>query len=283
MLPAVMVNEAELEDELGDILEKAMKHAGMTAEVLARRSGVPVTKIKDAEDYRYDLAPAELHSLADVLKLNEIGLSALSGGCYPRPELKGLPFELHTLAMPFGVGRVNAYLIAERGSDTGILFDTGCHFEDLTPVWPEGIRRLSAIFLTHWDADHSGGLKEVREHHPEARVFAPPAPVSGFTVLAGTEEIRLPGFRIQVMSTQGHSEHHHSYHVRSAAKPGPGVLVSGDLVFAGSVACAFYSPRRLLANVRRVLAEMEGETVVAPGHGPLTTIENERRYNVFNY
>ncbi len=278
-----MVNQAELEDELGDVLEKAMKHAGMTEESLARKSGVSVAKIKDAEDYRYDLAPSELRSLAAVLKLNEVGLSALSGGRYPLPELKGLPFVLHPLAMSFGVGRVNAYVVAERGADTGILFDTGNNYGELGERWPGSIRFLTAVFLTHWDADHAGGLAGVRRRYPDTPVFGPPGTDTRFTTLAGTEEIRLPGFRIQTMSTPGHSDHHHSYHVQLAEKPGPGVLVSGDLLFAGSVACAFYSPRHLLCNVRRILAEMDGETVVAPGHGPLTTIENERRYNVFNY
>ena len=278
-----MVNQGELEDELGDVLEKAMKHAGLTEDSLARKSGVPVSKIKDAEDYRYDLAPAELRSLAEVLKLNEVGLSALSGGRYPLPELGGLPFELHPIPMVYGVGRVNAYVVAERGSETGILFDTGNHYAELAVSWPASIRKLAAVFLTHWDADHSGGLRAIRERYPEVPVFAPPGTGAGFNALAGGEEIRFPGFSIQVLDTPGHSDHHHSYHVQLLEQPGSGVLIAGDLLFAGSVACAFYSSRELLCNVRRILAEMDGETVVAPGHGPLTTIENERRYNVFNY
>ncbi len=279
-----MVNYSELEDELGDVLEKAMKYSGMTEECLARESGVSISKIKDAEDYRYDLTPGELRNLANVLKLNEVGLSALSGGRYPLPDFKGLPFELHTLAMPFSVGRVNAFLIAARGSPTGIMFDTGNGYGELMDAWPSSIREIAAIFLTHWDADHAGGLGELLKHNPDIPVYAPPGSSSGVALLSGGDSIRIQGFWIQAIDTRGHSERHISYHVRreSAADSG-GVLVAGDLIFAGSVACGFHSPRELLSNVRRILVEMDGETVVAPGHGPLTTIENERRYNVFNY
>jgi hydroxyacylglutathione hydrolase len=274
----------ELEDELGDVLEKALKFSGMTEESLACRSGVCAAKIKDAEDYRYDLTADELRSLANVLKLNEVGLSALSGGRYPLPALSGLPCELHTLAMPFGVGCVNAYLVAEPGAGTALLFDTGNDLRALSQVWPEGVDSVDGIFLTHWDADHAGGVDALRRRYPEAVVFAPAGGTGSFKVLSGGETIERSGFNIRVMDTPGHSEHHLSYHVVPSCRPeSGGILVGGDLLFAGSVACAFYCPRKLLTNVRRVLAEMDGETVVAPGHGPLTTIENERRYNVFNF
>ncbi len=274
----------DLEDELGDVLEKALKYSGLTEESLARLSGVSAAKIKDAEDYRYDLTPDELRRLAEVLKLNEIGLSALSRGCYPLPDLGALPCALHVLGMPFGVGRVNAYLMAGPGSDAGILFDTGNHIAALERVWPSSVRRLTGVFLTHWDADHAGGLEGVRSRYPDARVFGPLGREPECHVLSGGETIESAGFQVQVLDTPGHAEHHLSYHVRPLSRPDcGGVLVAGDLVFAGSVACAFHCPRRLLMNVRRVLAELDGETVVAPGHGPLTTVGNERHFNVFHY
>ena len=69
-----------LEDELGDVLEKAMRHAGLSDEALAARSGVSPAKILDAIDYRPDLSPEDLQRLAGALGLNEIGLCALGCG-----------------------------------------------------------------------------------------------------------------------------------------------------------------------------------------------------------
>jgi glyoxylase-like metal-dependent hydrolase (beta-lactamase superfamily II) len=59
------------------------------------------------------------------------------------------------------------------------------------------------------------------------------------------------------------------------------LLISGDLVFAGSAGGGYFCCRQLQANVRRVLEAVPPGTVIAPGHGPLTTAENELRYNPF--
>jgi glyoxylase-like metal-dependent hydrolase (beta-lactamase superfamily II) len=58
------------------------------------------------------------------------------------------------------------------------------------------------------------------------------------------------------------------------------LLVSGDILFAGSIGGAYFCSERLKKHVKRLLA-LPPETAVAPGHGPLTTIENERRFNPF--
>ena len=82
-----------LEDELGDVLDKAMHCAGLNEEQLAARSGVAVDKIQNLEDYRYDdLTDDDLHRLAAALRLNEVGLCALARTKDPRPRITGLPF-----------------------------------------------------------------------------------------------------------------------------------------------------------------------------------------------
>ena len=80
---AVDSQRIALEDELGDVLEKAMNCAGLTPEALAERSGVAVSRILDAIDYRPELGAAECSRLAAALGLNEVGLCALASGKYP--------------------------------------------------------------------------------------------------------------------------------------------------------------------------------------------------------
>lgn len=83
-------------------------------------------------------------------------------------------------------------------------------------------------------------------------------------------------------STPGHAAAHNCYLVRAPAAPDrPGLLVSGDLVFAGSAGGGYFSPRQLRAQLRRILDVLPPETVIAPGHGPLTTVENELKFNPF--
>jgi len=75
---------------------------------------------------------------------------------------------------------------------------------------------------------------------------------------------------------------HNCYHVCSAALPSArSLLVSGDLIFAGSAGGPYHCQKQLRAHLRRVLAAVPPDTVVAPGHGPMTTAGNELRYNPF--
>ena len=62
---------------------------------------------------------------------------------------------------------------------------------------------------------------------------------------------------------------------------GTALLISGDLFFAGSMGGAQFCQRQLAANLIRMLRLVAPGTVVAPGHGPMTTAENELRYNPF--
>jgi hydroxyacylglutathione hydrolase len=119
----------QLEDELGDVLEKAMHQAGLNEVELAARCGLPAGKIRDAVDYRPDFTMDELRRLAAALGLNEVGFCALGCGLYPQPAIEPLPFKLWPLRMTHGIGVTNAYVVAEAGSEWGILFDTGAGIE----------------------------------------------------------------------------------------------------------------------------------------------------------
>ena len=273
----------ELEDELGDVLDKALRNAGLTEEQLAAATGIDAGRIKDAEDYRYDFSCTELQRLATALGLNEVGLCALGEGKYPLPRLPALPFALHVVGLPYGIGHVNAYAVVHPQSGDVLLVDTGNCPETLDARWPEGLPPPAAVLVTHWDHDHAGGLPLVQLRRPARAVYAaaPPQPRPGITVLPDGEARLILGFHVRTFRTPGHTAEHNAYLVTMAEAPERGVLFSGDLVFAGSLGGAFFCCRTLLREARRVIAELPGGTVIAPGHGPLTTVENERRYNPF--
>ena len=87
---------------------------------------------------------------------------------------------------------------------------------------------------------------------------------------------------VTALHTPGHAACHNAYLVRSRRAPqGVPVLVSGDLIFAGSVGGAHFCCRWLHESVQRVLRGVTDVAVIAPGHGPLTTVGHERRYNPF--
>lgn len=272
-----------LEDELGDVLEKALRRLRLTPESLAARAGVPVQKIRDAIDYRPDLTCGELRLLAGVLGLNEVGLCALGTGKYPSPELGALPFCVWPLRMAHGIGVANAYLVGECGASRAILFDTGAGMEALEAAWPRAVRGLDAVFLTHVEAEHAGGLCEVVSRFGVKEAYAPLGASAPCGRGLGEGERRVyGGLEVTAFTTPGHAAAHNCYLVRApAARGAPALLISGDLVFAGSVGGAYFSEAELQASLRRMLAAAPPCTVIAPGHGPMTTVDNELRFNPF--
>jgi glyoxylase-like metal-dependent hydrolase (beta-lactamase superfamily II) len=271
-----------LEDELGDVLEKAMSCARLTPEALAERARVPVGRILDAIDYRPELGPDECGRLAAALGLNEVGLCALASGKYPLPDSDGLPFCVWPLRMAHGIGVVNAYVVS-AGPGRGILFDTGPGAAALEAVWPAPIRGIDGIFVTHIEAEHADGLRAAMDRFGVSKAYIPfGAAAPGARPMAEGETVVLGGLRVSAFKTPGHCATHNCYHVSSVAVPGARtLLISGDLVFAGSAGGPYFCEQQLRAHLRRVLAAVPPDAVVAPGHGPMTTAGNELRYNPF--
>jgi len=276
------LDKPALEDELGDVLEKAARNVPLSIESLALAAKVDCGRLRDALDYRPDLSAAELGRLAAVLNLNEVGLNALAQGRYPLPEPEGLTFCLHPLRMPYGVGVANAYLVS-MGGDSAILFDTGASHAELHRAWPARIQRLDAVFVTHYEAEHIGGLEVVLRESELGHFHGPPnGRWPECRGLGEGQKVRVGDFAVTAFSTPGHAAEHNCYLVEAAARPaGPALLISGDLIFAGSLGGGYFCCQRQLTHSRRILGLLADDTVLAPGHGPLTTAANERRYNPF--
>ena len=278
-----MLNRVPLEDELGDVLEKAMRRSGLTEEALGQRARVSTASILDAINYRSELSGDELCRLAAALDLNEIGLCALGCGRYPLPPLVALPFSVYPLQMRHGIGVVNAYIVAECGASTGVLFDTGPGMEALQSTWPKAIQGVSAVFLTHVEGEHVGGLCEVVKRFGVESAYCPSGAAAPCSVaIAEGERRAFAGFSVTAFSTPGHASAHNCYLIEGlSAQAGTALLISGDLFFAGSVGCAHFCQRQLATHLRRMLEAVPKGTVIAPGHGPMTSVENELRYNPF--
>lgn len=279
----MLIHHVPLEDELGDVIEKALRHSGLTPDEAALRSGVDAAKIRDAIDYRYDLSGLELGRLAAVLKLNEVGLCALAQDRYPLPEIGVLPFCVWPLRMPHGIGVANAYIVAESGGSSGLLFDVGPNLEALVEIWPRSIKSIEAVFLTHVEGEHTGGLCDVVERFGVPAAFVPANAVAPCGSPLGEGEAKTVGpFEITVFGTPGHSAAHNCYLVRlKTARDAGALLVSGDLIFAGSAGGGYFCHKQLQVHLRRVLDAVPPSTVIAPGHGPLSTAENELKFNPF--
>jgi len=111
--------------------------------------------------------------------------------------------------------------------------------------------------------------------------FTPPGitlrPYVPDVLLSGGETLDLAGIEFEVLTVPGHSPAHLAYHAE-------GCLFSGDVLFAGSVGRTDFPGsdwETLVASIGMLVDTLPADTVVYPGHGPITTLGAELAQNPF--
>ena len=190
----------------------------------------------------------------------------------------------------------NCYLVTDESTNHAVLVDPGDDGLELMRMVRESGARLDAIWLTHAHIDHVGGIAAVRRVHdvpiylhPADRILydragwqaaqyglpfdEPPPPDRE---LADGDVLSLGGESFRVLHTPGHAPGHCVFE-------GNGVLLGGDLLFAGSIGrtdLPLCDPDAMSASLARVAA-LEPALRVHPGHGPATTVGRELETNPF--
>lgn len=205
--------------------------------------------------------------------------------------------RLDVLTLTNGAFAENCYILVDRDARDAVMVDPGEEADlFLRRIATERVT-LRAVWLTHSHADHILGVARVVEAtgvpvylHPDDRPlydalpqqsawlgFQPSVPPAPDQVLAHGMRLPLGGLDFEVRHVPGHSPGH-------VAFVGHGVAVVGDAVFAGSIGRTDLpggDTGTLLTSIRAQLLTLPDETVVYPGHGPATTIGQERRTNPF--
>lgn len=204
---------------------------------------------------------------------------------------------LRVTVMEVGPLAENAYIVAHRASGKAAVVDPGEDAEEiLGQLAAEGLS-LDKILLTHGHFDHVGGVRLLKErtgamvyiHADEvdrmlgaprqAAIFGlgvsrPPAP----DVLVGEADVvPLGDQEFRVLHTPGHTPGHVTFVSGRLA-------FVGDLIFAGSVGRTDLpggSHEALLRSVRTKIFTLPDDTTLLPGHGPTTTVGEEKRSNPF--
>lgn len=200
--------------------------------------------------------------------VEKLALGPLDTNCYLISRQQGSPL---IVVDPAGDAEVLLATIGARRVEMVVL--THCHFDHLgaataliaATAAPLAVHDHDADFIT--DASGTGGLMWGFEQ------VAPPATLR----LTAGDPVRVDGLVLVVVETPGHTP-------GSICLFGEGHLFSGDTLFAGSVGRTDFprgDARALSESIRKELAPLPDDTVVHPGHGPETTIGEERRRNPF--
>ncbi|MFN0129372.1 MAG: MBL fold metallo-hydrolase [Verrucomicrobiales bacterium] len=264
-----------LEDALEDMVGKAQRGLGMTDAELCAKADL---LIEDLVDVRNGLLREnQVRRLAGILGMHADSLIAIAKKqWYPEipivPGLRQVRDENHPMTP-------NAYLIADANGDC-VIFDTTSD----ASVMIEGIKknalRLGAICLTHTHEDHIMALPQLRAAFPNVPVYSPRRePVPDTVEIDAGHEIQVSDLQIETRYTTGHSVGGMTYVVRHGLSVP--VAAVGDALYAGSMGGGGHSWAEALSTNRKQLFTLSESTAVLPGHGPMTTIGQEKRHNPF--
>jgi hydroxyacylglutathione hydrolase len=199
-----------------------------------------------------------------------------------------------------GMVQENTWIARRDGAETAILVDPGDEPARIQAALDDlGVKTVEAILLTHTHFDHVGAVAPMAKatgapvYCPKLEVpvladimaWVPWPGIGPFEsydadeTLEGGEKLSLAGLDIDVLFTPGHSPGHVTYSI-----PGEGVILSGDVLFQGSIGRTDLpggDHQRLLQSIGELLERLPDETAVLPGHMAPTTLGAERATNPF--
>jgi len=191
----------------------------------------------------------------------------------------------------------NCYIVGAESNKEGIIIDPGAEANKILRKVRDLELEIKLIVLTHGHRDHIGALREVKEatdaevaiHADDVKTLQMRLPLGVVSrssaqavpladrLLKGGDSIDIGDLHFLVLHTPGHTP-------GGICLLGEGVVFSGDTLFnygIGRTDMPGGSYSQLMNGIHTKLMVLPDNTVVYPGHGPETTIGNERKWNPF--
>jgi len=201
--------------------------------------------------------------------------------------------------LPVGPLQCNCSIIGDETSGEAIVVDPGDDIEQIVALIKKHNLQVKQIVITHAHIDHVGGAMKLR-----AATSAPillnqndyallkmldmqaawigmrnPGTVEIDQSLEQADTVKAGALSAQVLHTPGHTEGSICLYFPAESK-----LIAGDTLFAGSIGRTDLpggSYEKIIYSLHDRVLALPDETIVIPGHGPLTTIGEERESNPF--
>lgn len=270
-----------LEDHLGDIVRKARKAGSVSAETAARAAGITADELSALEDSGQPKPGLNLSALAQAVGLSASKVESIARGWKPAPRDLSQWRELRMLSTEQGGNTVNCYLVWDEVSREAAIFDTGWRAEPIFEIVDKEQLQVKHLFLTHSHEDHIAAMGAIRERFPKIFIHTDTKSAPPQHKNRRNDCIHLGSLRITNRETPGHAEDGVIYLIGNFDGDAPHVAIIGDTIFAGSMATGFISWDTLKERVRSQIFSLPPDTLLCPGHGPLTTVAEEKEHNPF--
>ena len=269
------IGKIQLEDLHQDILGKAMRGLGVGINEMAKRVECEKSKIEFILSGGVD--EELIFSMVKELNLDESKLLvSAKREWYPSLLIVDC---FHQFNLPFGDMHVNVYVVWDKQSKSAWIFDSGPLAEPILGFLNKKRLTVNAIFLTHTHRDHIACLNDLRlgSGNPSVYVHELEA-IDGCTSIREGFEYKADGLSLSALHTHGHALGGITYVIKGLGKP---VAIVGDAVFAGSMGGGMISYTDALHTNREKILSLPEDTILCPGHGPLTKVVWEKKYNPF--
>jgi glyoxylase-like metal-dependent hydrolase (beta-lactamase superfamily II) len=268
------MNKIPLEDSYADVVGKAQRGLAINDAELAQRAGISVDALNTFKQGAFDAAIAR--KLAAQLNLGADTLVELGEKrWYPEPhESAGLA----SFNTAYEDMTVNSYLIFDPHTKEAAAFDTGSTCAGMLDFAKAHKLKIDLILLTHSHVDHVADLRRLET------VTAAPAYVGELEQFrdaqpfAAGKVFRLGSLKIESRQTSGHARGGITYVVTGLPRR---IAVVGDAMFAASMGGGAVSYEDALRTNRKEIFSLPDDTIICPGHGPLTTVGEQKKHNPF--
>jgi hydroxyacylglutathione hydrolase len=219
--------------------------------------------------------------LAPLLDLHAGKLEGIANGWLPSSKDLGTWRELRQISTAQGGNQVHCYLAWDEVTREAALFDTGWDAAPVLKIVEENQLQLKHLFITHDHHDHTNGIGAIREAFPKIFLHtdtkgAPPQHRN-----RRNDCLHLGSLRITNRETPGHAEDGITYLIGNWSEDAAHVAIVGDAIFAGSMGGAGVNGALAKQKVREQILALPPDTLICPGHGPLTTVAEEKAHNPF--
>ena len=270
-----------LEDHAGDVLRKARLGCGIPLERVAAAARMRTEQLARFEERGEPSDGIDFGAVSKLLDLDGAKLRRIAEGWLPAAHELSRWQCLRKIENDTGGMAVNCYLLWDRSSRESALFDTGWVAGPIADLLEQCQLALKHIFITHSHHDHVAALGELRKQAPDAAVHSNSSRAPKSQQLTKGECFSVGELNIAWRETPGHAVDGVTYVVDDFPDEAPPVAVVGDAVFAGSIGGALNHFELARQRVREEILTLPEASLICPGHGPVTTVGEQRDCNPF--
>ncbi len=268
------MSQIPLEDSFADVIGKTQRGLKISDDDLSKRAGISVEDLTKLKSGEFD--EVAVGKVASVLNLSAHALVELGKKSWfpPKHEVAGLA----SFNTTFEDMTVNAYLVFDPQTKEAVAFDTGADASPMLDFAKQNALKIKLILLTHIHPDHIADLEKLKKETGASAHVSELEPTPGAEAFPAGERFSIGNLKIESRQTSGHARGGITFFVTGLQKP---VAIVGDAVFCCSMGGGMVSFEEALRTNRQNIFSLPDETILCSGHGPLTTVGEQKQHNPF--